>query len=313
MEYTQLGKTGLQVSSIALGGMNFGRLEKNTAFAILDKAHDLGINLIDTASGYGPSETIIGEWMAKAGNRDEVVINTKVGWPTGQGKHDRGLSRLHITRQLEKSLVALQSDYIDIYQAHYYDGHENLYGLVRLFHELAESGEVRSIGAPLFMRSYNMVAWHYLAQQYGLNSIGSKLLTTSLLSRGMYNGDTRHIAKDYDIGLITFGTLGGGLLTGKYHSKIPYPEGGKEMLRKTVEEGKADAVVDAVTEMAKELDTTVAKLSFAWVLHHDFMDSAVIGASTPDQLEDILSAREIKLSEDQFTQLKEVSDKHYIW
>jgi len=313
MEYNYLGSTGLKLSEIGLGSMNFGRIGKENAFALLDKARELGINFIDSANAYGPAEDILGEWMHTTDCRDEMIINTKVGWPMGKGPNQRGLSRRHITQQLDQTKQRLQTDWIDIYQPHYYDGVEDLNQLVMLFHEFVEQQDITVIGAPLFIRPYQLVSWYYLAKEQGLHSIRSKLMTTSLLSRGMYDGNTRQIAKDYDLGLITFGALGGGLLTGKYHSSRPYPETGKEMFRETVEQGKIDGLIDRLEELSTEEDTSMAKLCFAWVLSHDFMDTVVIGASNTDQLEDIITAKELKLDKSTLDQMTELSDQYKLW
>lgn len=314
MDYTSLGKTGLQISEMALGTMNFGsRITEEQSHAILDKANDLGINFIDTANAYGKSETIIGRWLKSSKAQDDFIISSKVGWPMGKGVNEKGLSRGHILKQVASTKEKLNVDQIDIYQPHFLDNSVSVDMLAKTFSQLVDNQSIGIIGAPLFAQAWKRLQWYYTSRINGYNNIEFQLMPFSLLSRSIQAGDTTDICEEYNIPIVTFGVLGGGLLTGKYTSDKEFPENGKQMMKKVHEEGQTDTIMQELQPLADDKGISVIKLSLAWVLQHEFSASSVIGVSSPDQLEDIMSVTEISLTEGDIKELERISQANKIW
>src|SRR6266516_8045202 len=219
MEYTHLGRTGLQVSRLCLGTMNFGPQTSETdSFGIMDKALELGINFFDTANRYGAhlgvgvTEQIIGRWLAQGGRRDQIVLATKVYGPMGDGQNDRGLSAYHIRRACDDSLRRLQTDHIDLYQMHHIDRSTPWEEIWQAMEMLVQQGKVIYVG------SSNFAGWHIATAQA---AAAMRHFMGLVSEQSKYNLKDRAIelevipaCRSYGLGLLPWRPLSGGLLAG---------------------------------------------------------------------------------------------------
>ncbi|KHF30802.1 General stress protein 69 [Paenibacillus sp. P1XP2] len=316
MKYNLLGNTGVLVSEIGLGAMTFGggeqwgvfgSLGEKEASVLVGQALEAGVNFFDTSNIYagGRSEEILGKALGK--KRQDVIIATKVRGRTGSGPNDIGLSRLHIMRQVEESLKRLGTDYIDLYQIHNPDQLTDWEDTLRALDDLVRSGKVRYIGAS------NMTGWETMktrgiSRQLGLHEFKSSQLYYSLAGREIER-EIIPVLKDQNMGLLVWSPLAGGFLSGKYsrsrqgggddrHTKMMFPP---------VDLDKSYRIIDVLEEIAKERESTVARIALAWVLHQPAVTSVIVGAKRPDQLQDNLAASDIELTPDELARLDEVS------
>lgn len=321
MEYRLLGRSGLKVSSLALGTMTFGG---HGVFALagdtgvdgarrqIDMALDAGINLIDTADIYsaGISEEIVGEVLK--GRRERVLLATKARFPTGSGPNDRGLSRHHLMQACDASLKRLRTDRIDIYWLHQWDGHTPLEETLGALNDLTRAGKIGYVGVS------NFSGWHIMkmlavAEREGLvRPVGQQIHYT--LQAREAEHELLPIAVGEGVGAVIWTPLAGGLLTGKYRRNVPHPEG----TRKTGEwdvppvydvEKLYDIVETLITIAAVHL-ATPAQIALAWTLTRPGVASLVIGARTDQQLADNLKAADIRLSPEELAMLEAVSQHH---
>ena len=316
MKYNLLGNTGVLVSEIGLGAMTFGggeqwgvfgSLGEKEASVLVGQALEAGVNFFDTSNIYagGRSEEILGKALGQ--KRQDVIIATKVRGRTGSGPNDIGLSRLHIMRQVEESLKRLGTDYIDLYQIHNPDQLTDWEDTLRALDDLVRSGKVRYIGAS------NMTGWETMktrgiSRQLGLHEFKSSQLYYSLAGREIER-EIIPVLKDQNMGLLVWSPLAGGFLSGKYsrsrqgggddrHTKMMFPP---------VDLDKSYRIIDVLEEIAKERESTVARIALAWVLHQPAVTSVIVGAKRPDQLQDNLAASDIELTPDELARLDEVS------
>jgi len=232
MKYKKFGNTGLEVSVICLGTMQFGwSTDEKTSFKILDKFFEEGGNFIDTADVYsrwvegnpgGVSERIIGKWMKSRNVREGIVLATKVRGRMWEGPNGEGLSRKHIMKAVEDSLRRLQTDYIDLYQVHWPDWDTPLEETLRALDDLVRDGKVRYIGAS------NYPAWYlikvlWISDKYGLHRFESIQPQYSLVYREEFEKELMHLAEDQKLAVIPYSPLAGGFLTGKYKRNRPLP------------------------------------------------------------------------------------------
>ncbi len=234
MIHITLGKTGMIVSRICLGTMQFGwSASKEVAFKILDKAWDLGINFLDTANIYmmkkydpnshvGQSEEIIGEWLKNSGLRDEFIIATKVRGPMGNGLNDHGLSRRHVIQQVNASLERLQTKWIDLYQAHWYDASTDIRETLEVFNDLIHEGKVNAIGCSNFS-SWQLMESLWIADKFGLIPFHGLQPNYSLVRREHFENGLQQVCQKYGLAVIPYSPLAGGFLTGKYKKDQPLP------------------------------------------------------------------------------------------
>ncbi|MGB9750727.1 aldo/keto reductase [Roseiflexus castenholzii] len=306
MQYTRLGRTGLRVSRLCLGTMNFGPLTSEAdSFAIMDRALELGINFFDTANVYGwktgegITEQIIGRWFAQGGGRREkVVIATKVYGKMGDWPNESRLSALHIKRACEGSLRRLQTDYIDLYQMHHIDRDTPWEEIWQAMEQLVREGKVLYIG------SSNFAGWH-IAQA---NEEARRRNFMGLVSeQSLYNLSARMIelevipaCQSYGVGIIPWSPLGGGLLGG--------------VLQKAAEGRRADArmqeridrhrvQLEAYEGFCRELGEQPADVALAWLLRQPTVTAPIIGPRTIEQLNGSLRALEITLSDEALARL----------
>jgi len=313
MDYVNLGRSGLSVSRLCLGTMNFGpQTSEEDAFAIMDRAHELGINFFDTANVYGwkkgegVTEQIIGRWFAKGGGRREkTVIATKLYGSMGDWPNDDKLSALNIRRACDASLRRLQTDYIDIYQAHHIDRNTP-------FEEFWEAMEVlRTQGKILYVGSSNFAGWHIAkaqerARQRGFFGLVSEQSHYNLLTRTV-ELEVLPACQDYGIGVIPWSPLGGGLLGGVLR-KIEKGRSASEVLVKELE--KRRTTIEQYEALCDELGEEPANVALAWLLHQPAVTAPIIGPRTIEQLEGVIRATEITLEEKTLARLDEIFPGH---
>ncbi|MGV3459726.1 MAG: aldo/keto reductase [Flavobacterium sp.] len=318
MKYNILGSTGLKVSAIALGTMNYGGKGFFGYMGTLDQAAvdeqirtvtEAGVNFIDTANIYseGLSEEMIGQAIKNLGlNRDDLVLSTKVRGSMGKGENDRGLSRKHIFQQVDASLKRLNTDYIDLYQIHTADPLTPVEETLRVLDDLVRSGKIRYFGAS------NMAAWHIMK---GLAYSDRNNLNRFASLQANYSLDTRDIEReiipmlsDQKVGLMVWSPLSGGLLSGKYKRGLQNGEGRlNDFPFKPFNEERAYDVLDVLYPMAEKKEVSVPQLALAWLQHQPVVSSVIIGATKNSQLEDNLRSINVVFSTEELAQLDVVS------
>jgi aryl-alcohol dehydrogenase-like predicted oxidoreductase len=319
MRYKTLGGTGLLVSEICLGTMTFGgrgmwtaigTLDQSRADALVSRALDAGVNFIDTADVYseGLSEEITGRAIANSGRkRSDVVLATKALGSVGQGPNDRGASRGHIMDAIKASLKRLGTDYIDLYQMHGLDRMTPIEETVRALDDLVRQGHVRYVGVS------NWSAWTIMkalgvADRHGWTRPATLQAYYTIAGRDLER-EIAPLLQAEKLGLMVWSPLAGGLLSGKYDRDGKGPQGSRRASFDfpPVDRNRAFDCVDAMREIAKSHDVSVARIALAWLLHRAFVMSVIVGATTTEQLDDNLAATEILLSDDEMKQLERVS------
>ncbi|KAA3663855.1 MAG: aldo/keto reductase [Chloroflexi bacterium] len=320
MEYRRLGRTGLKVSTICLGTMQFGwSSDTLTGHDIMSRAVELGCNFIDTADIYsrwvegnngGVSEEIIGEWLQKSGiRREDLILATKVRGQMGDGPNDEGLSRQHILNGVEASLERLQTDYIDLYQVHWPDEETPLAETLTVLNDLVRAGTVRYIGCS------NYPAWLltkslWVSDVKNLVRFDSLQPHYSLVHRAEFERELQPLCLDQGIGVIPYSPLAAGFLTGKYRRDTPLPESARaDGVRNRYMNEQGFTVVDKLEEIGKAHNATIAQTAIAWVLANTAVSSAIIGANSIAQLEDTIKGTEVKLTQEE----KEALDATTAW
>ena len=318
MEFRKLGRTGLKVSELCLGTMQFGwSVNEKDSFVVLSAAVEAGINFIDTADIYsrwvegnpgGVAETIIGKWMKKTGiPREQLIIATKVRGEMGPGPNDRGLSRVHIMKAVEDSLRRLQTDYIDLYQTHWVDKDTPIDETLATFDDLVRQGKVRYIGCS------NYPAWRLMealwtSDRLNLVRFDSLQPNYSLVYRARYERELADVCKKYGLGVIPYSPLAGGFLSGKYQKNRPLPDSVRandiRNLHMTERNWK---VLENLNSLAKEYGKTVSQLSLGWLLTHSDVTAPIIGPRNLKQLKDNLGAAGLRLADDAMEILNELS------
>jgi aryl-alcohol dehydrogenase-like predicted oxidoreductase len=317
MQYRQLGRSGLRVSTLTLGTMTFGGQGNfakvgDTGVAgarrHIDMALDAGVNLIDTADVYsfGASEDIIGEVLD--GRRDKVLLATKARMVMSDDPNDGGLSRHHLIESVEKSLRRLRTDHIDLYQVHEWDGQTPLEETLDTLDTLVRAGKIRYIGCS------NYAGWQVMkalgiSDRLGYQRFASQQIHYTLQAREA-EYELVPASIDQGVGILVWSPLAGGLLSGKYRRGIPQPEGrqlsgwGEPPVRD--EEALYD-VVDVLVEIAEARGVSAAQLALAWLLGRPAVTSVIVGARTDEQLADNLAAADLELSAEERARLDEVS------
>ncbi len=319
MNYRRLGRTGLKVSTVCLGTMQFGwSTDEATAYKILDRAMELGCNFLDTADIYsrwaegnpgGVSEEIIGRWLRQSSvRRDSVVLATKVRGRMGDGPNDEGLSRQHIFQAVEASLRRLQTEYIDLYQVHWPDEETPLEETLQALDDLVRAGKV------LYLGCSNYPAWLlakslWISDVHGWSRFDSLQPHYSLVHRAEFERELQPLCLDQGIGVIPYSPLAAGFLTGKYRRDTPLPDSvraGGVQSRYMNERGFT--AVERLEAIGQAHGATVAQTAIAWVLANPAVTSAIIGANSIAQLEDTFAGAEIALSAEEKGALDETTD-----
>lgn len=309
MDYRNLGRTGLKVSPLCLGTMNFGpETSEADSFVIMDKALELGLNFFDTANVYGwkrgegITEQIVGRWLAQGGGRREkIVLATKVYGPMGDGPNDRRLSAYHIRRACEGSLKRLQTDHLDLYQMHHIDRQTPWEEIWQAMEQLVREGKVIYVG------SSNFAGWQ-IAQANGLASQRGFLGLVSEQSLYHLNARTVELevlpaCRALGLGVIPWSPIGGGLLGGVLEKARSGRRASPE-LQKKVE--KYRARIEAYEKLCAGIGEKPADIALAWLLRNPVVTSPIIGPRTIEQLEGSMRALEITLAPEQLARLDEI-------
>lgn len=316
MKFRMLGQTELQVSELCLGTMQFGwTTDEASGFEVMDAFLEAGGNFIDTADVYswwaennpgGVAEQIIGRWMVERGNRQNVILATKVRGRMWEGPDGEGLSRAHITRAVEDSLRRLDTDYIDLLQTHWFDADTPIDETLAALDDLVQAGKVRYIGAS------NYPAWRLMqalwsAESRGIARYDSLQPHYNLVHRDEFERELKEVCIQYGIGVIPYSPLAGGFLTGKYErEKVPESARAESAKRKYFNE-KGWRILDAVRTVAKEVGAPPAAVALAWLLSQSVITSPIIGANSVEQFEESLAVVDLVLDEAQLERLDEAS------
>ncbi|MEW6508299.1 MAG: aldo/keto reductase [Bacteroidota bacterium] len=309
MEYTFLGRSGLKVSKLCLGTMNFGPYtSEEDSIKIMNRSLELGINFFDTANVYGWekgagfTESIIGRWFAEdKSRREKVILATKVYGKMGDGPNDAKLSAYHIKKACEDSLKRMQTDHIELYQMHHVDRNTPWEEIYQAMDQLITEGKIIYVG------SSNFAAWNLAEAIYKAKERGSLGIVSE---QSIYSLRNRHIelevipaCKSFGIGLIPWSPMGGGILCGVLDNTA---EGRRtrEPLQKSAE--KLRPQIEAYENLCKEINQKPADVALAWVLNNAVVTSPIVGPRTVDQLEDNVKALGLKLEEVTLKKLDEI-------
>jgi aryl-alcohol dehydrogenase-like predicted oxidoreductase len=314
MDYRRLGRTGLMVSELCLGTMTFGReLDEAGSKAMISRFLDAGGNFVDTADVYerGVSEEITGR--AIKGVREDVVLATKVRFPMGEGPNDVGLSRKHVIAGCEDSLRRLGTDYVDLYQVHAWDAATPLEETLSALTDLVRGGKVRYVGVSNFT-GWQLMKALYVSELRGFERFVSLQPQYSLVERNI-EVEVLPACREEGVGVIPWGPLGGGFLSGKYRRGQEPPEGSRiagvpdefeeAWHKRNVERNWR--TLDVVGEISAETGKSYAQISLNWLLRQEGVVAPIIGARRPDQLEDNLGAVGWALDDGQLARLSEAS------
>ncbi|HZN18045.1 MAG TPA: aldo/keto reductase, partial [Micromonosporaceae bacterium] len=309
MEYTNLGRTGLSVSRLCLGTMNFGpQTDEPDSYAVMDRALDHGINFFDTANVYGwklgegVTEQIIGRWFAQGGGRrDKVVLATKVYGKMSNWPNDQGLSARNIVRACDASLKRLQTDWIDLYQMHHISRATPFDEIWQAMEQLVAQGKV------LYVGSSNFAGWHLAGAQ---ESAARRNFLGLVSEQCIYNLMVRHVelevipaAQHYGLGIIPWSPLHGGLLSGAIR-KLSEGDAARAKEGRSAE-GLAEhrTTIEAYEKLCADLGHDPADVALAWLLSRPGVTAPIIGPRTVGQLDASLRALEVELSEDTLAKL----------
>jgi aryl-alcohol dehydrogenase-like predicted oxidoreductase len=314
MKKRELGDSGLEVAPLAFGGNVFGwTVDVPTSFDLLDAFVAAGFNLIDTADVYsrwvpdnkgGESETIIGKWLKQNGNREKVVIATKVGKEMGPAK--KGLSRAHILRAVEESLKRLQTDYIDLYQSHAEDPDTALEETLEAYAQLIKAGKVRAIGASNYTAERLSQALE-ISKHHGYPRYRTLQPLYNLHDRADYETKLERLCLEKNLGVIPYFSLAAGFLTGKYRSESDLTKSARaEMVKKYLDD-RGFRILKALDEVAKGLDSTPARVSLAWLITRPSITAPIASATSLGQLADLVEGTRLKLDDASIKRLNQAS------
>ena len=306
MEYRKLGRTGLKVSALCMGTMQFGwSVDEAESRRILSGTFASGINFFDTADVYsrwvegnpgGVAEEILGGWRKQAQvPRDRLVIATKVRGQMGDGPNDEGLSRVHIMDAVEASLRRLGTDYIDLYQTHWSDEDTPIEETLRTLDDLVRQGKVRYIGASNY-KAWELMQALWASDKYGLARYDSLQPHYNLIERAEFEAQLRDVCKTYGIGVIPYSPLAGGFLTGKYRKGKPMPDSRRAEDLKHALTDKNLSLIDKMEEIARAHSAKISQVALAWMLADEVITSPIIGATSTNQLEENLGALDVELT-----------------
>ena len=303
MEYRQLGRSGLQVSTVGLGTNNFGRrVDADDTAAVVNKALDMGINLLDTSNSYGDglSEEYIGRTLK--GKRHEALIATKVSSTVGDGPNRGGNSRQHIVTEVENSLRRLDTNYIDLYQIHWIDPNTPIEETLRALDDLVRQGKVRYIGCSNF-RAWQVCEAVWTSRSLGISPFVSVQPRYNIMDREI-EAELVPFCDEYGIGILPYYPLANGFLTGKYRKGQPPPAGTRlaEEERNMLNDGNF-AVLEGLEEFTEKRGHTVLELAFAWLLAKRPVSSVIAGATKPDQVVSNAQAAGWQLTETDLAEL----------
>jgi aryl-alcohol dehydrogenase-like predicted oxidoreductase len=305
MQYRTLGRTGIKVSPYALGalalGTSIGNPDHDDAARIIHKALDAGINFIDTSDVYGESEVAVGK--ALKGRRDSVVLATKFSRPIGDDPNHQGASRRWIMTAVENSLRRLQTDYIDLYQVHRPDPSTDIEETLSALSDLIHSGKVRAVGTSA-MPASDIIEAQWVAERRGLERFRTDQPPYSILSRSIER-EVLPIAQRYGMGILVWGPLGQGMLTGRVRKGQQTDLRRAHIFRHLNDERRIDAV-EQVIPLAEKAGLPMTHLALAFAITHPGVTSAIIGPHTMEQLDDMLAGADVTLTDDILDEIDEI-------
>jgi aryl-alcohol dehydrogenase-like predicted oxidoreductase len=314
MQTLELGRSGLRVAPFALGTNVFGwTVDEKRAFELLDAYVAAGFNLIDTADVYsrwieghtgGESETIIGKWIAQGGRREDIVIATKFGMEMGPGKE--GLSRKYMLEAVERSLERLNTDYIDLYQAHRDDESTPLEETLAAFGELIEAGKVRAIGASNYKADRLALALE-VSTRNALPRFETLQPWYNLYDRGMFEGPLADLCAQEHLSVIPYFGLASGFLTGKYRTEADLEGSARAYRVKSMMDERGFRILSALDEVAAEHGAKPAQIALAWLRAHGIA-APIASATSLEQLAELLAFVDIELDADQLARLDKASE-----
>jgi len=314
MKTRKLGGSGLEVCPICLGGNVFGwTADEPMSFAILDAFVGAGFNFIDTADVYsrwvpghkgGESETVLGNWFKRSGNRKKVILATKAGIEMGPGK--KGLSKAYILAEVEESLQRLQTDYIDLYQSHTDDATTPLEETLEAYAELIKQGKVRAIGASNYSAE-RLAESFKVSEQHGLPMYECLQPHYNLYERAGYEKELEPVCVSEGIGVIPYFALASGFLTGKYRSENDLAKGPRgQMVKKYLDE-RGFRILAALDEVAEKFHSTPGKVAIAWLIARPSITAPIASATSVEQLKDLVDAANLQLDSDAIETLNNAS------
>ncbi len=325
MHYRKLGQSGLDVSTLCLGGMTFGEADATSmmhgagspaeqAWAVLDRAIEAGINFIDTADVYGHDglgERVLGQWLARSGKRDQVVLATKVRFRMSPGPNGAGASRLRIVRGVDESLRRLQTDRIELYQIHAEDGTVPEEETLRALDDLVRAGKVHYLGCS------NYTAWRLVD---ALHTSDKRNLHRYVALQAQYSLAVRDLEREhvplcqhFGLGILPWSPLAAGFLTGKYRPDAPAPADSRYATDrwknglKRYNTPRHRAILEALDSVSAETGAPLAAIALAWLIGRPAVTSVIFGARTVAQLDDNLRAADLVLSPEQVKRLDDAS------
>lgn len=314
MEKRRLGQSSLYLAPLAFGGNVFGwTADEKTSFDLLDAFIAAGFNFIDSADVYsrwhagnrgGESETILGKWLKSRGNRDKVIIATKLGMEMGPGQ--KGLSRAYMMRAVEASLARLQTDYIDLYQSHRDDPDTPIEETLSAYGALIKQGKVREIGASAFSAARLSESLR-LSTAHGLPRYQSLQPLYSLVERKEFEGEVEALCLREKLGVIPYYSLASGFLTGKYRAAADAEGRARESRVAKYLNDAGFRVLAALDDVAKRCNATPAQIALAWIAARPSITAPIASATNLDQLRQIMQAPEIKLDRDAIEQIDRAS------
>lgn len=316
MEKRKLGKSELLVSTLMFGGNVFGwTIDEKESFKILDSFVDAGFNFIDTADTYsrwvpgnkgGESETIIGNWMKKTGKRKEVLIATKLGGDVGKGKKD--LSAQYVKEASEASLKRLQTDHIDLYQTHYDDLDTPVEETMTALNELIKEGKVRYIGASN-LSAERIKASNEFARKNNLQPYISLQPLYNLYDRQKFEHEYLKLVTEEDLAVLPYYALASGFLSGKYRNENDLQKSARgEGIGKKYLNERGYTILSAMDKVAAEQKVPLSEVAIAWLLQKPFITSAIVSATNEKQLQELINATNLKLTNEQMKELDDASE-----
>lgn len=315
LEHRQLGRSGIQVPVLTFGGNVFGwTIDEQTSFSLLDALVEKGLNFIDTADVYsrwapgnkgGESEVIIGNWLKKSGKRDQIVLATKVGMDLGDGK--TGLAPAYIRQAVDASLKRLQTDYIDLYQAHRDDADTPLQETLAAFDALIKEGKVRAIGASNYADDRLREALKISADN-GLARYETLQPEYNLYDRAGYESGLEQVAVEHGLGVINYYSLASGFLSGKYRSKEDAAKSarGQGVVEKYLND-RGLKIVNALVQIADARHASPAQVALAWQIARPSVTAPIVSATSLTQVDELAKAAVLGLKDEDLRLLSEVS------
>ena len=314
MKKRKLGNSGLEVAPLAFGGNVFGwTADEPTSFALLDAFVAAGFNLIDTADVYsrwvqghrgGESETIIGKWLKRSGNRAKVIIATKVG--KEMGPNSKGLSKNYIMQAAEDSLRRLQTDTIDLYQSHDDDQQTPLEETLKAYEQLIKQGKIRAIGASNYS-AQRLAESLKVSEQTGLPRYESLQPLFNLYDRVDYEKELEPLCRQKGLGVISFFSLASGFLTGKYRSEDDLAKRARAGFVKKYLNERGFRILEALDRVAQQHNLTPVKVALAWLISHPSITAPIASATNLEQLNELIEATTIELDSSAIDLLNQAS------